>query len=95
MKKPLTKSVIKNEDVEEKPIDDDTKVLSQHGELKIPLQRYNFSLYNGQNQPFKEFFLNEDSDGPMGGEKITKKNWFLAVLGLIVQPLVHTFEIVI
>ena len=36
MKKPLTKSVIKNEDVEEKPIDDDTKVLSQHGELKIP-----------------------------------------------------------
>lgn len=52
MKKPLTKSVIKNEDVEEKPIDDDTKVLSQHGELKIPLQRYNFSSYNGQNQPF-------------------------------------------
>jgi len=44
MKKPLTKSVIKNEDAEEKPIDDDTKVLSQHGELKIPLQRYNFSF---------------------------------------------------
>ena len=40
--------------------------------------------------------LNEDSDGPMGGEKITKKkNWFLAILGLIVQPLEHTFEIVI
>ena len=44
MKKPLTKSVIKNEDVEEKPIDDDTKVLSQHGELKIPPKKYIFFL---------------------------------------------------
>ena len=32
----------------------------------------------------------------MGGEKITKKNnWFLAILDLIVQPLVHIFEVVI
>ena len=35
MKKPLTKSVIKNEDVEEKPIDDDTKVLALHSESKF------------------------------------------------------------
>ena len=64
MKKPLTKSVIKNEDVEEKPIDDDTKVLSQHGELKIP-PKSTFFLPRPKINIFENYFENGESERQM------------------------------
>ena len=73
MKKPLTKSVIKNEDVEEKPIDDDTKVLSQHGELKIPPKKYIFfASKRPKINTFENYFENGESEGPMNWRKISK-----------------------
>ena len=84
MKKPLTKSVIKNEDVEEKPIDDDTKVLSQHGELKIPPQKYIF-FASTKNQHFWKLFRKWRIWASNELKKNFKKHWFLAIL--IVQQL--------
>ena len=74
MKKPLTKSVIKNEDVEEKPIDDDTKVLSQHGELKIPLKKYIF--FFASKRPKINIFENYFGNGESELKKNFKKRWF-------------------